>query len=81
MLFFLSDALSNDYLGFVCLCVQEHKLKMDDTFKSHHEAIDKLNHEIFLLQVHFSHVNSFPLALLPDVPSLSLVLGVQCQRV
>jgi len=53
---------------------------MDDTFKSHHEAIDKLNHEIFLLQVHFSHFNSFPLALLPAVPSLSVVLGVQCQR-
>jgi cytosine deaminase len=53
---------------------------LDDTFKSHHEAIDKLNHEIFLLQVHFSHFNSFPLALLPAVPSLSVVLGVQCQR-
>ena len=56
MQFFLTDALLylTIYLGFVRLYVQEHKLKMDDTFKSHHEAIDKLNHEIFLLEVRFS---------------------------
>ena len=68
-----------EHIDNVSGCVQEHKLKVDDTFKSHHEAIDKLHHEIFLLQVPSSFFDVLPLSLLPyNVLFLFVVFAFQC---
>eukprot|EP00802_Teleaulax_amphioxeia_P012961 Tamp_13008.p1 GENE.Tamp_13008~~Tamp_13008.p1 ORF type:complete len:294 (+),score=49.29 Tamp_13008:555-1436(+) len=59
---------------------EEHKLKVDDTFKSHHEAIDKLHHEIFLLQREMRHQQLYNRQIVKTLEDTKRTMGEEIQE-